>query len=94
MRPLPTPLGSTSCYQGICLQDLARGACCIEVDGECTESLQLSCLVQGGTWLGPDTSCEGNPCRLCPSDSNGDGVVGINDFLDLLATWGPCPSPP
>ena len=20
-----------------------------------------------------------------------DGIVGINDFLDLLAAWGPCP---
>jgi len=27
----------------------------------------------------------------CPSDSNGDGMVGIDDFLALLAAWGPCP---
>ncbi len=31
----------------------------------------------------------------CPSDTSGvrgpDGVVGINDLLDLLANWGPCP---
>ena len=27
----------------------------------------------------------------CPSDVNNDGTVGINDFLDLLAAWGPCP---
>ena len=26
-------------------------------------------------------------------DVNGDGVVGINDFLTLLASWGPCPRP-
>ena len=26
----------------------------------------------------------------CPFDNNGDGIVGINDFLDLLAAWGPC----
>jgi len=27
----------------------------------------------------------------CPSDFDGDGEVGINDFLELLANWGPCP---
>ncbi len=29
-----------------------------------------------------------------PGDLDGDGAVGINDFLDLLAAWGPCPSCP
>ena len=27
-------------------------------------------------------------------DLDGDGVVGIQDFLLLLAAWGPCPAPP
>ena len=27
----------------------------------------------------------------CPSDIDGDTVVGINDFLAVLAAWGPCP---
>ncbi len=27
----------------------------------------------------------------CPSDTSGDGIVGIDDFLALLAAWGPCP---
>ena len=30
------------------------------------------------------------PVPVCPGDITGDGVVGINDFLDLLAAWGPC----
>jgi hypothetical protein len=35
----------------------------------------------------------------CPWDTAGaggppDGAVGINDFLDLLAHWGPCPPCP
>ena len=29
-----------------------------------------------------------------PADLDGDGHVGINDFLLLLAAWGPCPGPP
>ena len=31
------------------------------------------------------------PIPACPGDITGDGVVGINDFLDLLAAWGACP---
>ena len=26
----------------------------------------------------------------CNQDVDGDGIVGINDLLDLLAAWGPC----
>jgi len=31
--------------------------------------------------------------RLTPADLDDDGIVGINDFLDMLALWGPCPEP-
>ncbi len=32
------------------------------------------------------------PCPpSCAADLDGDGVVGISDFLALLANWGPCP---
>ena len=27
------------------------------------------------------------------ADLDGDGVVGIQDFLLLLGAWGPCPAP-
>ena len=29
-----------------------------------------------------------------PGDVDGDGTVGIVDFLALLGAWGPCPGPP
>lgn len=29
----------------------------------------------------------------CPADTNGDELVDINDLLDVLAAWGPCPAP-
>jgi formylglycine-generating enzyme required for sulfatase activity len=29
-----------------------------------------------------------------PTDLNGDGTVGVEDFLLLLAVWGPCPGCP
>ena len=34
------------------------------------------------------------PVGAIPGDLDGDGVVGIADFLALLAAWGPCPAPP
>ncbi len=30
------------------------------------------------------------PMAACPHDLDGDGLIGINDFLDLLAQWGNC----
>ena len=38
-----------------------------------------------------DLRCESS---ICPADLNGDGEVGITDFLDLLAAWGPNPGHP
>ncbi|MHC4218595.1 MAG: hypothetical protein ACYSU7_09095 [Planctomycetota bacterium] len=33
-------------------------------------------------------------CGAAPlGDLDGDGIVGVNDFLILLAAWGPCPEP-
>ncbi len=31
--------------------------------------------------------------NYCPADGDGDGGVGIVDFLGVLATWGPCSGP-
>ena len=33
---------------------------------------------------------QGDPFPVQLGDLDGDGIVGINDFLDLLAAWGPC----
>jgi hypothetical protein len=30
----------------------------------------------------------------CPGDLDGDGTVGVTDFLLILAAWGPCPGCP
>jgi hypothetical protein len=34
------------------------------------------------------------PSLECVGDINGDGTVGVNDFLDLVAAWGPNPGHP
>ncbi|MHC4947178.1 MAG: hypothetical protein ACYTG1_02795 [Planctomycetota bacterium] len=33
-------------------------------------------------------------CTPLPSDTNGDGVVDVQDLLQVLGDWGPCPVPP
>ena len=33
------------------------------------------------------------PSAPIPGDADGDGIVGINDFLLVLGNWGPCPTP-
>ncbi|MHC4904128.1 MAG: right-handed parallel beta-helix repeat-containing protein [Planctomycetota bacterium] len=31
------------------------------------------------------------PIPVCRADCDGDGVVNVVDFLDVIALWGPCP---
>ncbi len=44
-----------------------------------------------GLIIGPDAYCEAtryyNGQFNCPSDIDGDGTVGITDFLGLLSLW-------
>ena len=40
--------------------------------------------------LADDAAPAGVPAACCYGDINADGVVGIQDLLDLLAAWGPC----
>jgi len=45
----------------------------------------------GNSWV---TWIAGFTPTFDPADLNLDGMVGSQDFLLLLAAWGPCPSPP
>jgi hypothetical protein len=52
-------------------------------------------LEVSGTLLGGTAFVARDCIRLVPTgDLDGDCVVGVVDFLILLATWGPCPGPP
>jgi predicted outer membrane repeat protein len=55
------------------------------VDDPCREDTGLGdpLIVDMGAYEFPGRSC----------DLDGDGVVGITDFLELLAEWGACPDP-
>ncbi len=71
----------------------ASTACCLG-DGTCAVLITELCVEAGGTSVFGDlpTPCSAVTCpQPCVADLDGDTVVGINDFLDLLAAWGPCP---
>ncbi len=70
----------------------ASTACCFG-DGTCVVLVPELCVEAGATPTIVDvTPCFAVTCpQPCVGDLDNDGSVGINDFLDLLANWGPCP---
>jgi len=68
------------------------GACCIGTSGTCISIPESNCNGGGGTWLGPNTACSDGGCEPnnCPTDLNGDGVVGVADLLSIIDAWGAC----
>jgi hypothetical protein len=60
---------------------------------DCNDNGELDdCEIMSGQ--ADDANGNGVPdeCDV-PGDLDGDGSVGITDFLILLARWGPCPDP-
>jgi hypothetical protein len=48
--------------------------------------------ISGGCKQIADQPCQHLPCNHCPTDTNADGVVDVNDFLNVVLTWGKvCP---
>ena len=64
------------------------GACC--VTSGCDSLPEASCTSMGGTWLGEDVSCDDCPAA-CAGDTDGNGVVNIEDLLNMMDGWGACP---
>jgi parallel beta-helix repeat protein len=65
-----------------------RGACC--VSSGCFDGTDAQCTAAGGTWLREGGSCDDCPAP-CAGDTNGDGVVDIEDLLNMMGNWGACP---
>ena len=64
------------------------GACC--VSSGCHALTEDACAGMGGTWLGEGGSCDDCPAS-CMGDTDGNGVVDIEDLLNMLGSWGACP---
>ena len=74
-------------YGGLYLNVGNNGACCF---GEyCVSGPEEACQNAGGTFLGVGVSCEASSCvASCVGDVTGDGLVGVNDVLAVVAAWG------
>ncbi|MDG2291138.1 MAG: hypothetical protein P8L37_00645, partial [Phycisphaerales bacterium] len=61
------------------------------LDGLCITTVSSDCEGHGGTWGGADSSCADFSCPIsCSGDTDGNGVVDIEDMLNVIGTWGPC----
>jgi len=71
----------------------ASGACCIGTSGTCINIPESNCNNGGGSWQGPESSCDTGVCEPndCPADITGDGTVGVADILAIIEAWGACP---
>ena len=64
-----------------------------ECETDCNDnSVPDDCDIAGGTSLDIDGNGIPDECDML-ADLDGDGVVGITDFLILLGAWGRCPDP-
>lgn len=67
--------------------DIVLGACCF-ANGECWEGMQAEqCFEARGLWMDFGTTCA--DCDLgggdtCPTDANGDGVINVDDLLEVI----------
>lgn len=63
-------------------QGKQTGACCVGTG--CLIVDERSCVKAGGSWLGPDTSCE-DTLLACPEANTGDiNTDGVVDMMDLV----------
>ncbi len=72
-------------------QPMAQASCCMPNCQGCRYfNSQNDCIAAGGT--PGKVLCTLGPCESPrAADVNKDGIVGINDLLQLLAEWGaPC----
>ena len=74
----------------IASQDLPEGACC--TNGSCAVTTRVLCEHFSGAWQGDGSLCEDVTCEAdCAADVNSDGGVGVDDLLEVIGAWGPCP---
>ncbi len=63
------------------------GACCLSAC-ECGQATAEDCALQGGTFQGVDTLCDGDACDSCSGDLDLDNDVDSTDLNILLAAFG------
>jgi hypothetical protein len=63
---------------------------------DCNQNGVLDMIdILDGTAIDADDNGIIDACEpTCFGDVDGDGMVGINEFMQVLADWGPCPALP
>ena len=64
----------------------------LDDDGDLLERIPID-LDSGPRFLNAAVDMGAYESDHCPADSDGNGLVNVNDLLDLLAKWGLCPAP-
>ena len=65
------------------------GACCLDGGLTCENYTSEDCELYGGAFQGLGTTCSDGACdAACESDVTGDGVVGVEDLLQIIGDWG------
>ena len=78
-----------TCGDAGCATPPVTGVCC--VSSGCVTNTSDDCTALGGNWLGEDSSCDDCPAS-CSGDTNNDGVIDIEDLLNMLSSFGSvCP---
>lgn len=75
--------GIETCVDGVCQPGPIQ-----DCNGN---GLHDACDIADGTSMDSDGDGVPDECVVCRSDLDGDGSVGIVDFLILLGGWGRCP---
>ena len=74
----------------LAMASLPQGACC--TNGSCVSATLGDCQAFGGTYQGNGTDCGDYDCGDdCAADVDGNGEVGVDDLLEVIAGWGMCP---
>ncbi|MHC4219333.1 MAG: IPT/TIG domain-containing protein [Planctomycetota bacterium] len=83
----------TADNQVVCNDFCCQGLSCVTFDAMAGETYLIRLTGFNANEILYTLNLTGPPCAsggLITGDIDGDGTVGVNDFLALLAAWGPC----
>ena len=76
------------CQDSFCDNAQINGSCC--VNGACVTLLENDCVAVLGSFT-PNENCDVVACiPYCGSDINNDGLVDVNDIMQIISDWGGC----
>jgi hypothetical protein len=87
----------TAANQIVCNDFCCQGLSCVTFNALAGETYLVRITGFNANEISYILNVSGPPCATggtVTGDLDGDGIIGIQDFLLLLGAWGPCPAPP